>query len=221
MLLSEELQLKSNMVSVLEEMALIEDYFLEEFGVELSETEELLDEGLFDRLKYDVLGVGGAKAYTKNADGKYERKGAAGLVNKLRRKIGGEGSKAGLVKKSDVLNMASKEEEDKLSKMGVKGSELKNRLAARRADEVRRMNAEKGLRDAKSERKQARIAAAAAKKNFKNTLKTTSPKTEEGQNQIKNSGLDYATAKHNYGLSKDSVKGAGKQLQTVRKVTNS
>lgn len=208
MLLSEELQLKSNMAAVLEEMSSIEDYFLEEFGIELSETEELLDEGLFDRLKYDVLGVGGAKAYTKNADGKYERKGAAGLVNKLRRKIGGEGSKAGLVKKSDVLNMASKEEEAKLAKMGVKGSELKNRLAARRADEVRRMNAEQGLKAAKSEHKQSKAEAVAAKRNFKNTLKTANTKSEEGQNQIKNSGLDYANAEHKYGLSKDSVKGA-------------
>lgn len=221
MLLSEELQLKSNMASVLEEMALIEDYFLEEFGIELSETEELLDEGLFNRLKYDVLGIGGSKAYTKNADGKYERKGAIGLVNKLRRKIGGEGSRAGLVKKSDVLNMASKEEEAKLAKMGVKGSELKNRLAARRADEMRRMNAEQGLRTAKSERKQSRAEAAAAKKNWKNTLKTTSPKSEEGQNQIKDSSLNYATAKHSYGVSRDQVKGAQKQLKTVRDLTNS
>lgn len=215
MLLSEELQLKSNMASVLEEMSLIEDYFLEEFGVELSETEELLELAIWDKFKNNVLGVGGSKAFTKTADGKYTRKGIAGVVGNVRRKLGGEGSKAGLYKRSDILKMAGEEKEKELRQNGIGGKELEARVSYAKRDAGRRLNSESKVAQKKIERRAARAAQKAAKRALSDAEHNYNPRNEQSAEALSKASVTHAGAKHESGVAKDNLGAVKRQLKTI------
>lgn len=219
MLLSEELEIKTNMVSVLEEMALIEDYFLEEFGICLSETEELLEGKFLDKLKYDVLGVGGSRSLTKNADGKFEKKGIAGLINKGRRLVGGQGSKAGLYTGKQFSDMAADEERTKLGKIGVRGKELENRVDAAVKDARRRVKSEANVAANKRNVRDARAELRGAKRAYKDANRAYNPNSGESVQAFRDASEARATAKHNLGVARDELGAANRQRRTVREVT--